>query len=229
MKLKPMKVDIIRSSNQRVWVDAMLDRNTTTFFAVVLTKRIEAASMLELKKLVRARLDATQSYEWEPLIEVSVHNESRYRDDGESASVQLTFRRFDRAVDLSSTHASSSRSGKCFVERPHELDVGHFDQEDRDVQKDVSECHIHRAPGPAIPKDHEPALLVYDQAVWDRLVQLQQAIVELRKHLVELVGRDDLATVLLLKSALTPLAAHAFSRGRLIEDTTAPLAPLVTK
>ena len=187
--LKPLKVDTVRSSNGLVTADVMLNRDTKTFFVEVSGRRVEAPTAADAMKQGRKALDDSQSHVWEELIEVSAPTEDWRNDPGEVARLAFVFRRFERAVD-------PMKKGE-HLERPHRLDVRKVDEERRAKLLDVKQyCGRRVDPGPADHDGHEPALVAYDQKVWDRLVGIQVALTEIGTKLQKLLERPDVAEVL---------------------------------
>jgi hypothetical protein len=101
-QLKPQKVEDFHDRPRRQMFDLMLDRNSLTFFALIQGERLEATSIIELRKLVASKCTTLSTVEWSKVIELELHEKpdggshwNRKVDGTEENELRFQFSRFE--------------------------------------------------------------------------------------------------------------------------------------
>lgn len=188
--LKPQKVADVRSASGRLRLDVYLDRNSLDFFAEAGGKTVRGATIDECKKLARQLATDMETFSWEPFIEIELKDDSRTihmrngrYDTTVRAGLELSFRRFERALSPGETdkYVTRQHTADFLASSPSASAVKEREQNRRTDNFWAYEEHRY------IP---------YSEEVWQGLLRIQQVLDALRARVDEMMKDDDVIGLL---------------------------------
>lgn len=205
---KSQKVGEVRSSNHEVRLPVMLDRNRLLFFVEVPgynrheddVGRVEAASVEEVKKLAVDLLDRVVPYDWQPIITIEMElpegdeKRSYWRQKKNENDVELKFLFERMEVSPAPVLGTDGNRSKVKLRREHTLDF-----ENGKPDKGARQNRDRNEGLGRLWETHKAAIIPYDQAVWDGLCAMRDAVNDAKSKLQTIVGSKDVGRIATMK------------------------------
>lgn len=167
------KVGTIRHETSGAEIDYFL--SGTRFTAICLEEEVSAPDAATLRHDICDRLDHWVKLEWFPMMEIELERERRWNDN--APKLELSFERF---------YLSRSPAGR--IQRV-EWDTDPVHRKANMRQWDKREVTLSKLPLTApLRVDGETILMDFDEAIWQRLVELEKAIKLLSSEIYKMLS-----------------------------------------